>query len=297
MPLYKPQFNPLLYKHSTKLFTSIKRNVYLGSCQKPRTLLRNSGSFTVDLTLRRGKSRLLLPPLGAASADSDGTRPNEPTTTNAEKSSRDDTSSSPSSLEISPPAALADAASSSSTPSDDPEQPQTQRKKSPKSTPPPRRSNNNESWLSKLAAKIKPGTSVRYILNVLAFMLLIRIVPMPGVSNSPLSQPDGVVLRISFSEFVRSVRRNEIARVVVDGNHLSYALQPKSEIFIKGALKDIAFDQRKISFETMRPTDWPTPYETMLANGVQISAVEKKGGLFGTVLVSAGNYYGISLFF
>jgi len=75
-----------------------------------------SGSFTGDLTLRRGKSRLLLPPLGAASTGSDGTRPNEPTTattTNAEKSSRDDTSSSPSSLEISPPAALADAASSS----------------------------------------------------------------------------------------------------------------------------------------------------------------------------------------
>lgn len=108
---------------------------------------------------------------------------------------------------------------------------------------------------------------------------------MPGVSNSPLSQPDGVVLRISFSEFVKSVRRNEITRVVVDGNQLSYALQPKSEIFAKGALKDVAFDQRKISFETVRPTDWPTPYETMLANGVQISAVEKKGGLFGTVLV------------
>ncbi|KAL4529341.1 hypothetical protein Ndes2526A_g04135 [Nannochloris sp. 'desiccata'] len=114
---------------------------------------------------------------------------------------------------------------------------------------------------------------------------------MPGVSNSPLSQPDGVVLRISFSEFVKSVRRNEITRVVVDGNQLSYALQPKSEIFAKGALKDVAFDQRKISFETVRPTDWPTPYETMLANGVQISAVEKKGGLFGTVL----NYVFIAL--
>ncbi len=116
-------------------------------------------------------------------------------------------------------------------------------------------------------------------------MVLLRIFPMPGVSNSPLSQPDGVVLRITFSEFVKSVRRNEIARVVVDGNHLSYALQPTSQIFTKGALKDVAFDQRKITFETTRPTDWPTPYETMLANGVQISAVEKKGGILSTMLV------------
>ncbi len=116
-------------------------------------------------------------------------------------------------------------------------------------------------------------------------MLLLRIFPLPGVSNSPLSQPDGVVLRISFSEFIKSVRRNEIERVVVDENHLSYALQPTSQIFTKGALKDVAFDQKKITFETMRPTDWPTPYETMLANGVHISAVEKKGGVFGTILV------------
>lgn len=287
MPLYKPQINPLLLKHDTKLYAFTNLHVSLRSCQKPRTLPSTSGSFNGDLS-RRGRSRLLLSPLRATSADADGTRPNEPTITNAEKSSRDNNSSS--SLEISQPAALTDAAtaassSSSSPPSEDPEQPRPQRKKSPKSTTPPRRSNNNESWLSKLASKIKPGTSVRFILNVLAFMLLLRIFPMPGASNSPLSQPDGVVLRISFSEFVKSVRRNEIARVVVDGNHLSYALQPKSEIFIKGALKDVAFDQRKISFETMRPTDWPTPYETMLANGVQISAVEKKGGMFGNVLV------------
>jgi hypothetical protein len=244
--------------------------------QKPRTLL--SGSFNADVAGRQRKRSSFQ--FKATSADADGPIPND-ATANAESPTTENKNPSSTSLEISTLAGDATATTASSSeispPSDDPEQP---KRKKP-STPP----RNNDSWLGKLAAKLKPGTSIRFVLNVLAFMVLLRIFPMPGVSNSPLSQPDGVVLRITFSEFVKSVRRNEIARVVVDGNHLSYALQPTSQIFTKGALKDVAFDQRKITFETTRPTDWPTPYETMLANGVQISAVEKKGGILSTMLV------------
>ena len=258
LPLHRTPLNPLLPKQSIKsLSTFSTPRPY----EKPRTLLHRSFP-----DLAHKKRSLLARPLRAQSADADGPSPSSPTPAASSTAASSSQSTSPEDPKLS--------SSSSST-----EQPQPKRSKSS----PPRRS--NESWLSKLASQLKPGTSVRFILNILAFMLFLRIFPMPGVSNSPLSQPDGVVLRISFSEFVKSVRRNEIARVVVDGNHLSYALQPTAQMFSKGALKDVAFDQRKITFETTRPTDWPTPYEAMLANGVQISAIEKKGGLFGTLLV------------
>ena len=152
----------------------------------------------------------------------------------------------------------------------------------PKPSPPPRRS--GQSWLSKLASIFTSLSPFRLIINIAVFTFLMRFLPMPGVSSSPLSQPDGVVLRISFSEFIRSVRKNEVSRVVVDGTHLMYALNPTASMF-KGPLKNLGIDQNKITFETVRPTDYPTPYDTMITNNVQISALEKRGGLFGTLLV------------
>ena len=65
-----------------------------------------------------------------------------------------------------------------------------------------------------------------------------------------------------------------------------YALRPTAAVF-KGALKDVPYDHRKISFETVRPSDYPTPYDALIANNVQISAVERKNGIFSNLLTYA----------
>lgn len=41
-----------------------------------------------------------------------------------------------------------------------------------------------------------------------------------------------------------------------------------------------------IVFRTVRPADYSTPYDTMLKNGVQFTALEKQQSIFYTVAVS-----------
>ncbi len=40
-----------------------------------------------------------------------------------------------------------------------------------------------------------------------------------------------------------------------------------------------------IKFQTLKPMDYPTPYEAMLANGVQFSALDKRHGAFFSIMV------------
>ncbi len=42
-----------------------------------------------------------------------------------------------------------------------------------------------------------------------------------------------------------------------------------------------------IVFRTVRPADYSTPYDTMLKNGVQFTAVEKQQSILFTFAVSA----------
>ena len=47
-------------------------------------------------------------------------------------------------------------------------------------------------------------------------------------------------------------------------------------------------DRGSITFQTVRPADYPTPYDTMLSNGVQFSALDKRGGRLQGLLVRGG---------
>jgi len=145
----------------------------------------------------------------------------------------------------------------------------------------PRRSSSDRrwSWLPKLQLQ----SPLRFVLNTLGILLLMRLFPIPGTQNV-LGNPEAVILRVSFSEFVKNARRNDVARVVVDGNRLTFTLRPSSEV-LKSVPKEV--DRSKFAFETVRPGDYSTPYEKLIENGVQVSAVDRRGGGIGSLFVRA----------
>jgi hypothetical protein len=46
-----------------------------------------------------------------------------------------------------------------------------------------------------------------------------------------------------------------------------------------------SLDRQKLAFHTTRPSDYPTPYDLLLRNNVQFSAVEKRGSRLTTLMV------------
>ncbi len=44
-------------------------------------------------------------------------------------------------------------------------------------------------------------------------------------------------------------------------------------------------DQSQITFQAVRPADYPAPYDTMLANNIQFSALDRKAGRLSSIMV------------
>lgn len=145
---------------------------------------------------------------------------------------------------------------------------------------PPKRQQSLWSRITSGVSRVTSGTPIRFIVNLAFVFLLMRFWPLPG-NQGPLGRADGVKVRIGYSEFLKSVKRNEVSRLVVDGVKLNYVLKPSAEIF-KNAPKEL--DSNSLSFETTRPTDLSTPYDVLLANGVQFSALDRKGSGIGSLL-------------
>jgi hypothetical protein len=87
--------------------------------------------------------------------------------------------------------------------------------------------------------------------------------------------------QVPFSAFVQTVRRNEVLAVAINDRKFAYRLRPQGKIMqglstehVRGA---------NLVFHTIRPADYTTPYDTMLKNGVQFTAVEKNHNIFFTV--------------
>lgn len=135
------------------------------------------------------------------------------------------------------------------------------------------------SWLN-VALRVTNG----FIFNAIAVFLLMRLWPKDGGAQLPLGMPsDAITLRVGYSHFLRSVKKNEIQRLAVDGTTLSFQMRPSSE-FLRSMPKEL--DPTRLTFQTIRPVDLQTPYETLLANGVDFSAVDRRagGGVLGNVL-------------
>jgi hypothetical protein len=92
---------------------------------------------------------------------------------------------------------------------------------------------------------------------------------------------------VAYSDFVRQAKRNEVAKVVVDGAALTYTLRPSAEW-----VRSLPAEAReRVTLTTVRPADLAAPYDALLANGVALSALDSRapGGLFGRLLVSCWN--------
>ncbi|KAK9840743.1 hypothetical protein WJX81_001655 [Elliptochloris bilobata] len=98
-------------------------------------------------------------------------------------------------------------------------------------------------------------------------------------------------MEVNFSEFVRRVRRNEVAAVLVDDRQLSFSARQGSSLLPAAA--EGAKDMR-VNFRTVRPADYSTPYETLLKNQVPFAAVDKGQNRLLNIMVYV-MYFGLLL--
>eukprot|EP00887_Chlorella_sp_A99_P001200 scaffold14.g1200.t1 len=155
----------------------------------------------------------------------------------------------------------------------------------PPPPPPERRNHRNgsqrpQSWLARLAARLRLGALLRFAFNGIALLLLTRIW-LPG-RGGLLGLPEPVTVQVAFSEFVKQLRRNEVQRVTVDGSTLAFVPRPRSSLY---KLLPEHLDRGHLSFQTIKPADYPTPYDLMLSNNVQFSAVDKHPLRLSSLLV------------
>lgn len=148
-----------------------------------------------------------------------------------------------------------------------------------------RKSSSSPSWISRLYTNLKSQQPLRIVLNIAMVVLLMRFWPVPG-GRGPLGQVEPVTVQVAFSEFVKQVQKNEVQRVVVDSasNAFTFTLRPSSPLY---KMLPESLDRNHLSFQTIRPADYPTPYDAMLKHNIQFSALDKKAGRLSTLMTYA----------
>jgi hypothetical protein len=109
------------------------------------------------------------------------------------------------------------------------------------------------------------------MLHAAALFFLMRLWP---VGNTPFnSKPERTVVHVPYSQFVRSIKQNEVGTVHIDGLTISYALRPTSKL-----LSNQPADSKnaEIAFSTTRPADYSVPYDVMERNKVDFSAADRR---------------------
>ena len=119
-----------------------------------------------------------------------------------------------------------------------------------------------------------PGnTTLRFFFSLIVMNLLLNL--WPG-SKSPVPgyvPPSRyITIKLSFSDYLNNLKKNDIAFMAIDGDHLKYKLKPGSSTYssIGGDL-----DKANIWFDTVKPRDYRVPYESLLANGARFTAIER----------------------
>ncbi|KAK9902089.1 hypothetical protein WJX75_003893 [Coccomyxa subellipsoidea] len=162
------------------------------------------------------------------------------------------------------------------------------------SRPPPKRSRKPLGWLREMLGSIRSQKAVRITFNVVALLLLMRFWPLNG--KNPLTGDSGnVSVEVPFSTFVQNVHSNEVLAVAVEDRRFAYKLRPQGKIMrgLPAGANDVV-GNANIVFRTIRPPDYSTPYDRMLKNGVQFTAVEKQQSMLLTFVVY-GLYAGLLL--
>eukprot|EP00210_Caulerpa_lentillifera_P008342 g7956.t1 len=138
------------------------------------------------------------------------------------------------------------------------------------------------SWITRLATHLRLEQLVLLLFNIQLLFFLLRLWPLSGKTGQ--NQPQTVNISVPFSEFVTRVKSNDVDGVVMDGQEMTFTLRPNSRL-----LRDLpaAAQSTKLTYKTVRPADYATPYDVLEQHGVKFSSHEKRGSLVITVMVYA----------
>eukprot|EP00884_Botryococcus_braunii_P002352 jgi/Botrbrau1/12117/Bobra.0186s0035.1 len=143
------------------------------------------------------------------------------------------------------------------------------------------------SWIKQKASSIKAQLSLRVVFNVMMLFLLMRLWPIGG--RSPVGDPSHT-WEVPFSEFIQRIRTNEVSAVAIDDRRFTFTVKKGSDLLQRVPESS----GQSARFSTLKPADYPTPYEQMLTNSVQFSAMDKRHGAFFSIVVY-GLYIGLLL--
>lgn len=162
---------------------------------------------------------------------------------------------------------------------------------------PPPRSKGPWEWLQQLVTFVRIQQPAKLVLNLLLGFFLVRLLPITGRPSSEghaltvqvwwsaftrAHTLSSCTTQVPFSEFVVRAKRNQVRAVSIDGNQLTYWLRSTNAVARElppGA------DKMRLSFQTVRPLDFPTPYDTLVKNHVQFTAVDKRNNRFLNIMV------------
>ncbi|XP_057428776.1 ATP-dependent zinc metalloprotease FTSH 9, chloroplastic-like [Lotus japonicus] len=139
------------------------------------------------------------------------------------------------------------------------------------------------------------------LLLQLGIVIFVMRVIRPGIPL-PGSEPRAptTVVSVPYSEFLSRVNSDQVRKVEVDGVHILFKLKPvvgtgqggevswtSSRLVESESLVKSVAATKRIVYTTTRPSDFRTPYEKMLENGVEFGSPDKRsGGFFNTTLIA-----------
>lgn len=136
------------------------------------------------------------------------------------------------------------------------------------------------SWIARLATHMRLEQLVLLLFNIQLLFFLLRLWPLSGKMGN--SNQQTVSITVPFSDFISKVKSNDVDGVQMDGHDMTFTLRPTSKL-----MKDLpeTKEEVKLTYRTVRPADYPTPYETLEQHNVKFSSSEKRGSLLITVMV------------
>ncbi|KAI8106054.1 hypothetical protein M9435_000604 [Picochlorum sp. BPE23] len=137
----------------------------------------------------------------------------------------------------------------------------------------PTRKEKNErgSFLSRFGG---PGnTTLRFFFSLIVLNLLLNLWPLqksPVPGYLPPSRY--VTVKLPFSDFLESLKKEEIRFLAVEGNRLRMRLKDQAGIYASFS-KDM--DKSAVWFETVKPKDYRLPYDSLMTKGTRFTVIEK----------------------
>lgn len=125
-----------------------------------------------------------------------------------------------------------------------------------------------------------PGsTTLRFffsliVLNLLLNLWPLRKSPVPGY----LPPARYITIKLPFSDFLDSMKKDEIKFLAVDANRMRVKLKDTSGMYASFSPE---VDKKSIWFETIKPRDYRVPYDALLSKGTRFTVVERN--IFGDV--------------